>query len=186
MTPAIEAADAGSKAANVEFAGYDTVRAGLITVKFLGNVAAVNAAVNAGTAAAMRVGTVIAKHVIARPDPQVRKAAAESSFARTVEPEPVAYSSPIAPTMVGKKNASPDTVVEVLAEEAAEAPAPVETVEENVVPPEVSIDEEAQEVAPAAKAREQSAVPNQAEELRKKLARKKSKRKVQLSGPGAK
>ena len=36
LVAAIEAADAGSKAANVSFRGYERARAGLITVVFLG------------------------------------------------------------------------------------------------------------------------------------------------------
>ncbi|HEY1730784.1 MAG TPA: BMC domain-containing protein [Terriglobales bacterium] len=72
LVAAIEAADAGSKAANVTFRGYERARAGLITVVFLGDVAAVRAAVTAGSAAAKRIGTVISVHVIARPDRQLR------------------------------------------------------------------------------------------------------------------
>ena len=71
LVAAIEAADAGSKAANVTFRGYARARAGLITVVFLGDVAAVRAAVTAGAVAAKRVGTVISMHVIARPDRQL-------------------------------------------------------------------------------------------------------------------
>ncbi len=71
LVAAIEAADAGSKAANVTFRGYERARAGLITVVFLGDVAAVRAAVTAGAVAAKRVGTVISVHVIARPDRQL-------------------------------------------------------------------------------------------------------------------
>jgi ethanolamine utilization protein EutM len=71
LVPAIEAADAGSKAANVVFRGYGRARAGLIIVVFAGDVAAVRAAVSAGSAAARRVGTVVSVHVIARPDRQV-------------------------------------------------------------------------------------------------------------------
>ena len=71
LVAAIEAADAGSKAANVTFRGYQRARAGLITVVFLGDVAAVRTAVTAGAAAAKRIGTVISVHVIARPDRQL-------------------------------------------------------------------------------------------------------------------
>ena len=71
IVPAIEAADAGSKAANVRFRGYERARAGLITVVFVGDVAAVRAAVSAGAAAGRRVGTVVSVHVIARPDSQL-------------------------------------------------------------------------------------------------------------------
>ena len=70
--PAIEAADAGIKAADVALLGYEEVRAGLITVKFIGDVAAIKAAVAAGAAAGERVGKVVAVHVIPRPDPQLR------------------------------------------------------------------------------------------------------------------
>ncbi len=71
LVAAVEAADAGSKAANVTFRGYERARAGLITVVFLGDVAAVRAAATAGAAAAKRVGTVVSVHVIARPDRQL-------------------------------------------------------------------------------------------------------------------
>ncbi len=71
-TPAIEAADAGTKAANVNFLGYEITRVALVTVKFVGDVAAVQAAVSAGEQAAKKVGKVVSVHVIPRPDPQLR------------------------------------------------------------------------------------------------------------------
>jgi microcompartment protein CcmL/EutN len=74
LVAAIEAADAGSKAANVTLRGYERARAGLITVAFVGDVAAVRAAVSAAAAAAKRVGTVVSVHVIARPDNQLHVA----------------------------------------------------------------------------------------------------------------
>jgi microcompartment protein CcmL/EutN len=72
LVAAIEAADAGAKAANVKLRGYEQARAGLITVIFAGDVAAVRAAVSAGAAAAKRVGKVVSVHVIARPDRQLQ------------------------------------------------------------------------------------------------------------------
>ena len=72
-TAAIEAADAATKSADVVFAGYEITLAGLVTVKFLGDVGAVKAAVAAGTAAAEKVGTVIVSHVIPRPDDQISR-----------------------------------------------------------------------------------------------------------------
>jgi microcompartment protein CcmL/EutN len=74
LVAAIEAADAGTKAAKVTFRGYERARAGLITVVFVGDVAAVRAAVSAGAVAAKQVGTVVSVHVIARPDKQLRVA----------------------------------------------------------------------------------------------------------------
>ena len=72
FVPAVEAADTGTKAANVSLLGYGNVDAGLITVKFCGDVAAVEAAVTAAAAAASRVGKVVAVHVIPRPHRQLR------------------------------------------------------------------------------------------------------------------
>lgn len=69
--PAVEAVDAGMKSADVTFAGYEITKTALVTVKFIGEVAAVTSAVRAGEAAAEKVGKVIATHVIPRPDPQL-------------------------------------------------------------------------------------------------------------------
>lgn len=66
---AIEAADAMLKTADVRLLAVHEVNPGLITVQVEGNLAACRVAVNAGRAAAERVGTVIATHVIGRPDP---------------------------------------------------------------------------------------------------------------------
>jgi microcompartment protein CcmL/EutN len=71
LVPAIEAADAAAKAARVVFFGYERAGAGLVTVMLAGDVGAVRAAVDAGKAAAQRVGKVVSTHVIPRPDEQV-------------------------------------------------------------------------------------------------------------------
>ncbi len=68
---AIEAADAGLKAANVRLLSTERVDAGLVTVMFGGDVAAVRAAVDAGAAAAERVGHLVSSHVIPRPHEQL-------------------------------------------------------------------------------------------------------------------
>jgi len=67
----IEAADAMVKAANVELVGYEKIDAGLVTAIVRGEVGAVRAAVDAGAAAASRVGQVVATHVIPRPHAEV-------------------------------------------------------------------------------------------------------------------
>ncbi len=67
LVGAIEAADAMVKTANVRLLGKERVDAGLITVKVIGDTAAVRAAVDAGAAAAQRVGELISTHVIPRP-----------------------------------------------------------------------------------------------------------------------
>src|SRR5690242_4581359 len=63
----IEASDAMLKAANVTMIGWDKVGSGMVTTFVTGDVAAVKAAVDAGAAAAGKVGDVIGVHVIARP-----------------------------------------------------------------------------------------------------------------------
>ena len=67
LVGAIEAADAMVKAANVEIEGYRTLRNGQVAVLVRGDVGAVKAAVDAGSAAARRVGELYASHVIPRP-----------------------------------------------------------------------------------------------------------------------
>lgn len=71
LVGAIEAADAGLKAAPVELLGSEQADAGLVTVLFAGDTAAVKAAVDAGAAAAERVGQLVSVHVIPRPDPEL-------------------------------------------------------------------------------------------------------------------
>lgn len=65
---AVEAADAMVKSANVELLAQKTIGGGYVTVIIEGDVGAVKAAIDAGTAAAQRVGEVVSSHVIARPD----------------------------------------------------------------------------------------------------------------------
>ena len=62
----IEAADAMLKAANVQMIGWDKVGSGLVTA-FVGDVAAVKAAIDAGAAAASKIGEVVSVQVIPRP-----------------------------------------------------------------------------------------------------------------------
>ena len=67
----VEAADAMVKAANVTLLGKERVGAGLVTVMVRGDVGAVKASVDAGAAAAKRVGELVSVHVIARPHDDV-------------------------------------------------------------------------------------------------------------------
>ncbi|MED1665941.1 BMC domain-containing protein [Brevibacillus laterosporus] len=64
---AMEAADAALKAANVTFIGFERLKKdGLVTVKVTGDVGAVQAAVEAGSAAARQLNCLFNSHVIAR------------------------------------------------------------------------------------------------------------------------
>jgi ethanolamine utilization protein EutM len=83
LVPAIEAADAMTKAAEVRLIGREFVGGGYVTVLVRGETGAVNAAVRAGRDACERVGDgLVAAHIIARPHNEV---------------EPVLAGSPAAP-----------------------------------------------------------------------------------------
>lgn len=140
LVSSIEAADAMLKAANVTLLNKTVVGGGLITVMVRGDVGAVKAAVDAGAAAAERVGEVISVHVIPRPaedveqilDPLTPPSAPEPPVAPEAPEEAVApvESVPVAeePTAEAIEAAAP---VAVQAEEAPEeAPEEAEAEEE--------------------------------------------------------
>lgn len=72
LVASIEAADAMVKAANVTLVGKEHVGGGLVTVMVRGDVGAVKASVDAGAAAAERVGELVSIHVIPRPHEEVQ------------------------------------------------------------------------------------------------------------------
>ena len=63
----VEASDAMLKSANVTLLGWNKIGSGLVTAFVVGDVAAVKAAIDAGSAAAGRVGEVVGIQVIPRP-----------------------------------------------------------------------------------------------------------------------
>ncbi|AKL93917.1 microcompartments protein [Clostridium aceticum] len=71
-TAAITALDTALKTANVTLKDFKTVGGGLVTMMIEGDVAAVQAAIEAASAAAATVGSVISQHVISRPDIQLK------------------------------------------------------------------------------------------------------------------
>ncbi len=79
---AIEAADAMVKAANVNLIGKQQIGSGLVTVMVRGDVGAVKASVDAGAAAAKRVGDLFGVHVIPSPHDDVEKILPSASTAK--------------------------------------------------------------------------------------------------------
>ena len=73
LVGSVEAADAMVKAANVTLVGQERIGGGLVTVIVKGDVGAVKAAVDAGAAAAKRVGEVVSVHIIPRPHSELDK-----------------------------------------------------------------------------------------------------------------
>lgn len=78
---AIEAADAMVKAANVTLTAKEYIGAGYVTVLVRGDVGAVKAATDAGSAAARRVGELVSVHVIPRPHADVDRVLPKSGAA---------------------------------------------------------------------------------------------------------
>ena len=73
LVAAIEAADAMVKAANVELIGTEKIGSGLVSVMVRGDVGAGKAATESGSAAASKLGELVAVHVIPRPHADVEK-----------------------------------------------------------------------------------------------------------------
>lgn len=131
LVTAIEAADAAVKAAQIVLLGYENTKGGgKITVKFVGDVGAVQAGVAAGVAAASRIGQVYSYLVIPRPHSEIEelihnldrgRGKITPPTAQPVAPEP---EPPVAPEMI-----APEPVVET----AVSAPKP--PVEVAVMPP---------------------------------------------------
>ena len=86
LVTAIEATDAAVKAAKVNVISVEVTVAAMVTIKMEGDLGAVQAAVEAGAAAAQKIGELIAAHVIPRPDDEMDHIL-----------EGPAYSNPMAP-----------------------------------------------------------------------------------------
>lgn len=136
LVGAIEAADAMCKAANVRLIGREKTNPALITIKIVGETAAVKTAVEAGAAAAARVGELVSTHVIPRPDLQL-----ESIIGSGPEP---------APAPVEKTKASPPPRMPKVAPVADPKPVAEVIVVEKPVPPKAPVAEP--KPAPAIKA----------------------------------
>lgn len=102
LVGAIEAADAMCKAASVKLVSKEKVTGALIVVKVVGEVAAVKSAVDAGAAAAQRVGQLVSAHVIPRPADQIESMIYDDSVENKADSKTV-------DKKVEKKNQLPET-----------------------------------------------------------------------------
>lgn len=80
LVGAIEAADAMVKTSNVRLVGKERTDPAMITIKIIGDTAAVRSAVEAGAAAAQRVGQLVSQHVIPRPAEGIEELIFAKSF----------------------------------------------------------------------------------------------------------
>lgn len=86
MVPAIYGADSMLKAADVRLTSYENVGSTLVAIMVTGDVAAVEASVEAGAAAAASVGKLTARNVMPRPIRGVADIAAVHAVEDTDEP----------------------------------------------------------------------------------------------------
>ena len=84
----VEAADAAVKAASVELSAVEKIEGGLVSIQLLGDVGAVQAAVQAGAAAAQRTGQLVSQHIIPNPhDDLVEAFGLDGTDSKTVDLE---------------------------------------------------------------------------------------------------
>ncbi|MBI9091277.1 MAG: BMC domain-containing protein [Desulfobacterium sp.] len=98
LVPAIEGADAAVKSADVELKGLKMIGAGLVTIVIVGDISAVSSAVDAGKAAAARLGTVRSTTVIGRTGEGLETVLEPNTDPEKTETAPMATT---AETMVG-------------------------------------------------------------------------------------
>jgi len=120
LTGSIEAADAMLKAARVHLARRREIGSALVTVIVEGELGAVQAAVEAGAAAAERLGQLVSVHVIPRPFEDTENWLFPTPENDTPPRVPVAEPSPLRPVSRKKSTASSRT------KKATPKPAPVE------------------------------------------------------------
>ena len=73
LVAVIEASDAMVKAARVTLQKYEKIGGGYVTTLVRGDVGAVKAAVDAGVAAAQKIGEVVSSHIIPNPHADLEK-----------------------------------------------------------------------------------------------------------------
>ena len=118
LVASIEAADAMLKASKVSLVGKEKITAGLVTIVIVGDVAAVKASVDAGAAAAQRVGELVSVHVIPKPDDQIAgilpletETPVEAPKEKQVKEEPVETKKEIKPEVVPEVKSEESTTV---------------------------------------------------------------------------
>ena len=119
LVASIEAADAMVKSAKVTIVGKERAQAGLITIMVIGETAAVTSAVDAGAAAAQRVGELVSTHVIPRPDDQLSfiiPGGDSEKAVRKEKPKPVIKTVTVKKEKPVKEKISPEPAKKILPE----------------------------------------------------------------------
>jgi len=145
LAAAIEAADAATKSANVTLLGYENSKGGgMITVKVVGDVGAVKAAVAAGTVAAQKIGRIASTSIIPRPhddiEPLINRVTRGKALVQLpkpkVEVEPKAEPVAVEPVVAEAEPVAlePTPEPDPIAPEAAPSETQPETLEDETQP----------------------------------------------------
>lgn len=155
LLPAVEAADAAVKSANVDLVGYEFAKgSGMTVVKVEGDVGAVKAAIAAAEMAASKVGRVAATRVIPRPAVGLETMVRNGDTKGYTPPEPPAPTSPDEsgpePDPDGGETPEQEAPASEPAEVTTQEPTPAPVVVEEVQPEPVPVEEPApaEEVQP--------------------------------------
>lgn len=144
LLPAVEAADAAVKSANVDLVGYEFAKgSGMTVVKVEGDVGAVKAAIAAAEMAASKVGRVAATRVIPRPATGLEVMVRNGDTKGYTPPEPPAPTSP------DESGPEPDPDGGETPEQEAPASEPAEVTTQEPTPAPVVVEEVQPEPAPA-------------------------------------
>ena len=146
LLPAVEAADAAVKSANVDLVGYEFAKgSGMTVVKVEGDVGAVKAAIAAAYVAASKVGRVAATRVIPRPATGLNGMVRNGDTKGYTPPEPPAPTSPDEsgpePDPDGGETPEQEAPASEPAEVTTQDPAPALAVVEEVQPEPVPVEE---------------------------------------------
>jgi len=165
LVGAIEAADAMAKAADVTIIGRETVKPAMVTIKIVGETAAVKHAVEAGAYAAKAIGQLISILVIPQPDDQILNIMLE--LRETPEPD----SAPQIKT--AKKRLIKEKVVEIVETDNTPVPSLIKTQK-----PEIEISAEIESIKE--KPAENQVIPKQkTKKVRpEKITRKSSSKEI--------
>lgn len=123
---AITAADAALKAANVHLLKSEKIRGGITTIELVGDVAAVSAAVEAGTVVAENLGSLRSSHVIPRLDAAVQALLIEDKSKETAEQPPEEVKDQPA-TSKGEPSVASEETMEVLEDQKQPKPSQKKT-----------------------------------------------------------
>ena len=93
LVGAVEAADVAAKSANISLLAFESIGGGLVSLRFCGDVASVQTAVEAGAEAARRISEVVSHHVIPGPHPDLQ-ALLEGPSAPGSDPDPEQSTKP--------------------------------------------------------------------------------------------